>query len=127
MPLRSRKSVGRNARGREERPDPPRDRGKTVLPDQGFLEYPGLSGLWPRLSSKSEKIGSRCRITSSDKNQWKDECGCFVPPRPKPAAPRREPKGSQPDGIQKKPFSRQMIRKLAAYFGVDVGVLAASI
>jgi HTH-type transcriptional regulator / antitoxin HigA len=27
----------------------------------------------------------------------------------------------------KKPFSRQMIRKLAAYFGVDVGVLAGNL
>ena len=27
----------------------------------------------------------------------------------------------------KKPFSRQMIRKLAAYFGVDVRVLAANL
>jgi hypothetical protein len=27
----------------------------------------------------------------------------------------------------KKPFSRQMVRKLAAYFGVDVGVLAGNL
>jgi HTH-type transcriptional regulator/antitoxin HigA len=27
----------------------------------------------------------------------------------------------------KKPFSRQMIRKLAGYFGVDVGVLAGNL
>src|SRR5262245_5035135 len=55
-----------------------------------------------RILYTSQKVFVLKVMTHAEYDQvaWKDECGCFEPPPPKPAAPKRGTKGGQSDGSQ---------------------------